>query len=546
MLIVADAQCLTAAQSHIEDCKIRLRDLLQTAPALDSILEPVLRTCDAFAGPFLLPSPSDQADRQSAIWESTDALLEELLISAQQCAKVALPVGANEELNKSMVSLEASIRSMTSAYRLDAIISAITRLGGAATGESLDGSVVTDLSSVLSRCVPFLHKYLAACRKGVWYLARNVRSLYRLDYVLVNLFRTLAEKGFCKPSEAGEDDSKGGEGKEIEGMGLGAGTGKSNVSNEIEDESQVEGLKDEDQGDDDEDNSEKQEKEDQAIEMGDDFEGALSDADGEDEDEDGEDDDEGQDENDLDEHVGDVDPEAVDDKFWGDENEEDDQGKDDKTDKKDPNQNQDSEMAAKEDDDQKSSKDNAQEPDKSEETEDPAPEDDKSKDESDAEDGQDDADGDQDDAQDDRPNDVDAHVPEAEILDLPEGMDLDQDSQDGDLGEEDGDVGSEMEEDDPHPDDDQSEAGSDAADANAVGSEMGEDEPEDHDQVDAGPEEDSTPEQGENEQGEGQTGAGDVGMEGDAQEAGPADAGQSEVQAEANEGAQKEPQPEQS
>jgi midasin len=494
----------------------------------------------------VLPPPASGTERHDAVWQSTDTLLEELLISAQQCAKLARPVDQDDGSIKSMAQLETSIYGMTSAYRLQAIAAAITHVGDAAVSDESSGSVVTDLGSIVARCIPFLHQFLATCRKGVWHLARNVRSLYRLDYVLVNLFRTLAEKGFCKPSEAGDDDSKGGEGKEIEGMGLGAGTGKSNVSNEIEDESQVEGLKDEDQGEDEDDNGEKQEKEDQAIEMGDDFEGALSDADGEDEDEDGEDDDDGQDENDLDEHVGDVDPEAVDDKFWGDENEEEDQGKDDKTDRKDPNQNQDSEMAAKEDEDKKTGKDNAPEPDRSEETEDAAPEVKEPDNGQGAEDGSEDGDDGQDDAQDEPSKDVDAHVLEAEILDLPEGMDLDQDSQDGDLGEEDGDVGSEMEDDEPNPDDAQSEAESDTADANAAGSDIGEEKTEDHDQVDAGPDKDSAPEQGENEQGQGQTGARDVGMQGEAEDSGAADAGQSEDQTETKDGAQREPQSEKS
>lgn len=506
---------------------------------------PILAMCEAFVGPFMPPPPVYQAERLAAVWQSTDSLLEDLLVSAQQCAKSTRITEEDNNTIKPMPLLETSVRNMTSSYRLDAITSSITQISNAASGGCQDGSVIDGLKNVLARCVPFLHQYLSMCRKGTWHLARNVRSLYRVDYVLVNLFRTLAEKGFCKPSEAGEDDSKGGEGKEIEGMGLGAGTGKSNVSNEIEDESQVEGLKDEDQGDEDEDNGEKQEKEDQAIEMGDDFEGALSDADGEDEDEDGEDDDDGKDENDLDEHVGDVDPEAVDDKFWGDENEEEDQGKDDKTDRKDPNQNQDSEMTAKEDEEKKSGKDNAPEPDKSDDTEDAASETDKPEDVEEAEGLSEEGGDGQDNPEDDQSKDVDAHVPEAEILDLPEGMDLDQDSQDGDLGEDDGDVGSEMEDDDPHPDDDQSETGSDAGDANAAGSEIGEDETEDHDQVDAGPEEDSAPEQGENEQGQGQTGAGDIGEEGEAEDSGPADAGQSQEQEAAND-AQKEPQPKQS
>lgn len=105
---------------------------------------------------------------------------------------------------------------------------------------------------------------------------------------------------------------------EANGTGLGEGVGDKNVSKEIEDESQVEGLKDEK---DDTDGEAERAEEDDAIEMNEDMGGQLQyvpDAEYEQQ----EDDSEEQNDEDLDEQIGDLDahdPSAVDEKLWGDE-----------------------------------------------------------------------------------------------------------------------------------------------------------------------------------------------------------------------------------
>ncbi|EED77198.1 predicted protein, partial [Postia placenta Mad-698-R] len=128
---------------------------------------------------------------------------------------------------------------------------------------------------------------------------------------------TVAREGVCKPPDT-DSATGGGEGTELEadGTGLGEGAGDRNVSKEIEDESQVEGLKDE--GDDTDGEAERAED---AIEMNEDMGGQLQDVpDAESEQQ--EDDSEEQNDEDLDEQIGDLDahdPSAVDEKLWGDE-----------------------------------------------------------------------------------------------------------------------------------------------------------------------------------------------------------------------------------
>ena len=536
-------------------CSEELRAETAKHPTVDAILLPIvaISTEASVATNETIVTLPKAIVSTEVIWQESDTLIEDLLLSAQQLVKLDVQGKPDDEGPKVMARLETFTRNMSGAFRMDSVARRIQAIHDVSTtgGFVLTSGAVLDVN--IARCLPFLKQHLTACRKSVWHLARNVKGLYRLDYTLVKLFRTLAEKGFCKPSETDNGESKGGEGQEIDGMGIGAGTGESNISNQIEDESQVEGLKDEDQGQDEEDSGEKQEKEDQAIEMGDDFDGALSDADEGSDDEDGDDDDEKQDENDLDDHVGDVDPEAVDDKFWGDENDEEDPGTDDKTDQKDSNQNQDSEMAAKEDDKKKSGKESAPE----------QPEENKAEEEEGEDEGEGSDDGvDEDEGQkeeeapqDDNSHDVDAHVPEAEILDLPEGMDLDQDSQDGELDGEDGEIEEEGEEEaGSQGEDAPSEAGSDKEDANAAGSEIDDGDAEENQHVDAGPDENSAMEDVDNEpeQGQGESGAGDQGKDGQANSSTVPETGSDQDQeqdrekAEGNEAERSEPRPEQS
>ena len=86
------------------------------------------------------------------------------------------------------------------------------------------------------------------------------------------MLQTLSAQGFCKPPDL--DDSKDGEdpAESVGGVGLGEGSGSQNVSKDIEDESQVEGLR----GDGQQDTMDNKGGKD-AIEMSDDFGGDMED-----------------------------------------------------------------------------------------------------------------------------------------------------------------------------------------------------------------------------------------------------------------------------
>lgn len=303
----------------------------------------------------------------------------------------------------------------------------------------------------VQRILPFLDVYLRMVQDQLTVHAHWVKSLFKLDHVLCSVVQTIATQGFCKPPE--DDGSEGKEAAESgsDGLGLGEGSGKENVSKEIEDESQVEGLQGEDQDDQPQDRG-KDEKED-ALEMAQDFGGDLEDVpdDGsEDEEDSGSDEGSDVDPEERMEDLDPLDPNAVDEKLWGDE-------EDNKPDEKDGNDksNQDnaktqdgkSEMVAKEGNDKDASKEKEAESENSDPTQEQGDDDNMEEQGEDQE-------------QEDRsePNTagapMDEHIPEGDVLDLPEDMDLGEDMEVNkddaemeDMGDEMGD----MEEDEQPP-----------------------------------------------------------------------------------------------
>ncbi|KAG9045124.1 hypothetical protein FS837_006982 [Tulasnella sp. UAMH 9824] len=279
---------------------------------------------------------------------------------------------------------------------------------------SSDGGI-----SSAAEVVPYLKQYAVVMEGHLTELSRWSKSLYKLTYILCSILRTIADKGFCKPQDADESEEKGAEGTEKleEGTGLGSGQGKENVSEQIEDESQVEGLRGEE--DEHQEQRDEDEEDDKAIEMKDDFGGEMQDVDEKGREQDGEEEDE--EEQSPEDQVGNLDPldpNAVDEKLWGEkggqeENDDQNQGPDQAP--QNPSDGQ-SETVAREDDRR------------------PQP-DGKDKDDAPKESGPDEMEADdQAEEQEDGPDldapapdmgaKMDEHVPQGDILDLPEDMEI--------------------------------------------------------------------------------------------------------------------------
>ena len=179
-------------------------------------------------------------------------------------------------------------------------------------------------------------KIMDMCQSRLAETLQFYRSVAKFEYIKLRLFRVLIAKGFCSDDveDGGEADGEGGEGDakfedDVEGTGMGEGEGKNDVTDQIENEEQLLGLKG------DEENEETQEQreldEDEAetgMEMENDFDGEMCDV--PDKKEDDNDDQDDDDEEELDREMGDgSDPneQVVDEKMW-DEDEDDEEQND--------------------------------------------------------------------------------------------------------------------------------------------------------------------------------------------------------------------------
>ncbi|KAH7885416.1 midasin [Phlebopus sp. FC_14] len=283
----------------------------------------------------------------------------------------------------------------------------------------------------LQQVLPFLQCFLAFSGELLESLARWTGALFKLDYVLCSVVHTLGTKGFCIPPETEDGGDAHGEAeKEVGGTGLGEGTGNENVSKEIEDESQVEGLKGDD-GEEDDRMEREQGTEENTIEMSEDFGGELEDVPdtGAEEEQEGQEEQE-EDEEEPDEQLGGLDksdPGLVDEKLWGDEDGKGDgEGEDELRQDRSESQQKESDIVAKEPKREKETKsrDGGNQKENTEL--------DREKDSAEVEeDGEvDEGEGPVPEEEQEPPNasgaPMDEHIPDANTLDLPEDMNLDE------------------------------------------------------------------------------------------------------------------------
>ena len=244
---------------------------------------------------------------------SLQPLLDAFLISIQTLISrcpVATDDGANEVPQDYISNGYKFVRDFTHLLNLDKISGHIDTL-------LIELSPCASFKSVLTKVLPFLEIYLILVRDHLAVHNNWTKSLFKLAFVLCTVMQTLSQQGFCQPPEGDDNDEAGEDEADTGGVGIGDGSGNDDISKEIEDESQIEGL----QGDDVE-NKEREGKHDteDGIEMNDDFGGDLEDIPDTGSENDAESD--ADNESELDETLGkldDLDTSAVDEKMWGDE-----------------------------------------------------------------------------------------------------------------------------------------------------------------------------------------------------------------------------------
>jgi len=145
-------------------------------------------------------------------------------------------------------------------------------------------------------------------------------SFTKLHYVILRVFRVLLNRGFCSDSIDEAEGDMGPLDQTAEGTGMGEGEGKTDVTDQLENEEQILGLQDQDM----EENNETQGDDEKGMEMENTFDGQLCDV--PEADESAADDKE---ETDIDRELGDedLDGEVLDSKMWdGDSDDDDDDG----------------------------------------------------------------------------------------------------------------------------------------------------------------------------------------------------------------------------
>lgn len=226
------------------------------------------------------------------------------------------------------VQLQKVERALDHVGQLIRESSVVTRYDPHALADSLLPSCLLSHS-----VVPLVRRVLGVSAVLVNDLCMSYKSCGKLLYVCLRVFRTLLAKGLCsdQTKEAeGEGDGAGGEMNfedDVEGTGMGEGEGKKDVSDQIQNEDQLMGLKDDEQKD--RDSSQKQqekktlkeEEKDKGVEMSQDFDGEMFDLPPEDApDDQDEDEDEKDEKEELEREMGDADQEdIVDEKQWDDE-----------------------------------------------------------------------------------------------------------------------------------------------------------------------------------------------------------------------------------
>lgn len=140
------------------------------------------------------------------------------------------------------------------------------------------GTIVVNTAMVLGTCLDLTKKKVGD------YLKFHAQML-RLQYVLVRIFRVLTATGFCTGSEADgkeRDTSDMTFEDDAEGTGMGEGEGKRDVTDQIENEEQLLGLKEEEKNDNVESNDKSSQKLDKeeaetGMEMEEEFDGEMHD-----------------------------------------------------------------------------------------------------------------------------------------------------------------------------------------------------------------------------------------------------------------------------
>lgn len=311
--------------SQAEDIATSLKNLAHDHPFTHHFLSPVWNWIDAIQWPHF--DPADVRSSSDTTATQVGLTIDTMLIDIQKVLKVGASDGPTEDTattDRFLTRGLSQVMTCTQTLDLDAITTHLQQLLA-----TISTAPRNEASNAVGYILPFLEQYLAFVDTQLINHHHWTNALFKLTYVSCSIIRKICNDGFCQPPPEGEGEE--GEGKEsADGVGMGEGTGRENVSDEIKEESQVEGLQDaREEGD----TEREKDGDDEAIEMSWDIGGELEDVESQDE---GEESDESGDEPEFEDRVEDLDvddPKTVDEKLWGDERGEEPKESDDKLEK---------------------------------------------------------------------------------------------------------------------------------------------------------------------------------------------------------------------
>ncbi|KAG2364226.1 hypothetical protein BDR07DRAFT_1608254 [Suillus spraguei] len=428
------------ADEHFRAIPDYLQKMRTMEPRLSYILSPIEHWLhDQYV--------SADAETASGATESlgADAIIETLLVIMQSLLK-RCPEGStgeplDDEAQDNFIREDLStVSGFTQSLDLDVLLE---RLNAMTT--HLSSLSQSNIQASLRRLLPFLQLYISFVGEHLMVHSQWTKALFKLDFIVSSVMYTIAKQGFCLPPDATDSGDGDGGTETAGGVGLGEGTGMENVSKEIEDESQVEGLK----GDEGEAQDEQAHgADDNTIEMSEDIGGEMEDV-PDDGDQDGDQDEDEDEQEGPDEQLGKLDagdPNVVDEKLWGDESAELDSADQDQVPQDRSEMQEESEVVAKERD--QSKKEGGKEEEKKDGMIDEKSEEIQEGEENEGEEPNEDLEA---------PNangaPMDEYIPDANTLDLPDDMALDPDEQGDQGGPDVGDeMDTELDEDEQHAD----------------------------------------------------------------------------------------------
>ncbi|XP_055890090.1 midasin-like isoform X2 [Biomphalaria glabrata] len=298
--------------------------------------------CGKVLSHLSLPAHVEYGEKTLQFVRSVESFVEGMLLSVQNVVAQA-QMTSNEELQeahitKHLLDMETSLLSkLNCAKRISKFEELLNSLRSMSDTVSYDNQSQTDKESVsfcaktLLHCQPLIKSFSNLIEVQLVQSVSLHRCLGKLLSVLLSVFTELSQKGFCLPPELSDEMSAEGatEFKDIEGGGLGEGEGAKDVSDQIESEDQLEGVK----GLDNPSSEEPKDvpSEDNAIEMSDDFDGKIQENETNDKEDNDDDSDKGEEEE-MDKQMGDVEDDnndKLDDRMWGSDEEEDHEDKPD-------------------------------------------------------------------------------------------------------------------------------------------------------------------------------------------------------------------------